>query len=249
MIGVVGVLAGLLIGAVTGLRFRSRVTACANNYRQWGIAVSLYAHEDRGNRLPAFRLPVSQFKKGYNELEPWFVALEMGTNLEHFGVTLPLWYCPTRPFSLENDRAFFAQTHAGAMLCTVGDLTERWLATSKVFAGINHNWWVPRPLDRSGEVFPDPKHGDCRTQEGWPTRLEDPNGAVQPILTDWVLAGWNEEKTELSFGGGHLFPADPPISASLRSINLLFLDGHVETRAKPQFQWQLQSSKTHVVPY
>ena len=41
VIGIIGVLAALLLGAIAGVRFRSKVAACAGNYRQWGLAVSL----------------------------------------------------------------------------------------------------------------------------------------------------------------------------------------------------------------
>jgi len=81
--------------------------------------------------------------------------------------------------------------------------------------------------------------------------FEDSSGAVQPIMTDRTYGVWNEAKTALkiesgSFAGGHRFPR-----LFLRNINVLFVDGHVETRATKQLQWQFETAGSNpaVIPY
>ena len=55
----------------------------------------------------------------------------------------------------------------------------------------------------------------------WPTRLTDKQVSVQPILTDRSANQNSALPTDA--GEGH------PLNGRLKSINLLFGDGHVET--------------------
>jgi len=43
VIAILGILAGLLIPAVSYGKFKARVTACTNNYRQFALAAAMYA--------------------------------------------------------------------------------------------------------------------------------------------------------------------------------------------------------------
>ena len=257
VIGIIGVLAALLLGAISAVRFRSKVVACTSNYRQWGVAVSLYAHEDRGGRLPSWRMPLGNFRSA-GQVSPWMVPLPMGTNLETYGVTLPLWYCPQRPEWAALDQTTFAATHAGRRMINLSDLTALWLTESTNYAAINHSWFVPRPIGNPSVSWPDPALLKTRTREGWPTRLEDPSAATQPILTDFLISYWNEDRTSLELSKGHLLPRVAPHFALggytpelgwTRNINLLFVDGHVETRARKQLQWQFEGTGNWVIAY
>jgi type II secretory pathway pseudopilin PulG len=95
VVAIIGVLLGLLLPALAYSRFRTKVTVCSNNYRQWGVAVALYASDDGKGRLPSFALPVDRMAQ-YSSLEPWFVAQSMITNMSPYGVTVPMWFCPPR---------------------------------------------------------------------------------------------------------------------------------------------------------
>ena len=70
-------------------------------------------------------------------------------------------------------------------------------------------------------------------------------------MTDRTHGVWNVAKTALkseagSFAGRHQFPR-----LFLRNINALFVDGHVETRATKQLQWQFETggSQPAAIPY
>ena len=244
VIAIIGVLAALLVGGLAAAQFRSRVTSCSNNFRQWGIAVNLYAAEDPSGRLPAYAMRVSEFN-GYGDLLPWMVSREMGTNLGRYGVTVPLWFCPARPEKLQIVRDNMNGIRPGWTLNSMEDLTAYWEwetgkglhGRPRSFAVINYNWLVPRPLVDSGNIYPDPKVNRSRIPDGWPRKLEYTAGAVQPIMTDQTFGGWNEDKTSLQgFAGGHQFP-----QYSMRNINVLFVDGHVETRSAGKLQWQFEA--------
>ena len=49
VIAIIGILAAILIPTVSSVREKARQTQCANNLRQWGMAVNLYVQENKGN--------------------------------------------------------------------------------------------------------------------------------------------------------------------------------------------------------
>src|SRR5438477_12180006 len=97
-IAILGILAGLLIPAVAYGKFRARVTACTNNYRQFALAAALYAGEDSRGRLPAFELPTESSQLvGFRDLYPSIIGLPMLKAMEPHGIAQPqMWYCPVR---------------------------------------------------------------------------------------------------------------------------------------------------------
>lgn len=243
-LGIIAILVTLLLTGLSGARFRSKVANCTSNYKQWGIAVSLYANDDDRGRLPTFPLELSKFSS-YNDLYPWMVSLQMGTNLEPYGLDVPLWFCPQRAEQYRIAKRHYLQL-SGRSLRTMTDLTDLWSSATKFFAVIDNSWFVPRPLINSEEVFPSPKVINCRNPLGWPVSIEDEAGATQPILTDVANASWNSDKTRFNSNGTmHQWPGR--IS---KNMNLLFVDGHVETRNINQVQWQIEhSSGDSVIVY
>ena len=74
--------------------------------------------------------------------------------------------------------------------------------------------------------------GKRRTTEGWPVRITDLVAGSQPIISDYCFVAGPHRQTNLDLAGGH------SIAGTLRSVNLTFADGHVETRPKTVIQWQ-----------
>ncbi|MBM3835327.1 MAG: type II secretion system protein [Verrucomicrobia bacterium] len=234
VVAIIAILAGMLLPALARAKFRAKVVNCTSNYRQWGIAVNVYATDDVKGRLPAFRMP----RTGLN---PWDVSLSMATNLEPYGLTVPMWYCPTRPWDFANAQQWFRSQPAnkGQNLTRIEDLNKYFVRQYTSFAIIWHCWWVPRPLD-DGTMFPTPTTSGTasRTKDGWPTRLEDPAASIQPVITDLCLAEGHKTTNVVNARAGH------PIGTKVQSVNLAFADGHVETRQGKQIQWQQSGNWT-----
>jgi len=227
VIAIIAVLAAMLLPSLSRAKFKAKEISCTSNYRQWGIVTSMYAGDDKQGRFPSYPVPGS----GRNA---WDVSIDMAPGLQPYGLTAPLWFCPTRPAEFDEANRW-SQSTLNRPITSINDL-NRYLASrfNNTFAILNHAWWVPR---RSGGVlFPAPG-ANARLTNGWPTRIEDASAAIQPILTDYCFAP-GEQKDTARAGAGH------SIGNKVLSVNLAFADGHVETRPFKQIQWQYYGNTT-----
>src|SRR5438445_1565712 len=148
VIAVIGILAALLIPALSYGKFRARVTTCTNKYRQLALAAAIYASDNSKGGLPSFQLPTESTQLvGFHQLYPWIIGLPMLKAMETYGIAQPqMWYCPLRDSwqrSSENFQATF-----GRPMTTIDDFIKYFTDIGKAkYAAVDLNWWVPRPLE------------------------------------------------------------------------------------------------------
>jgi prepilin-type N-terminal cleavage/methylation domain-containing protein/prepilin-type processing-associated H-X9-DG protein len=225
VISIIALLAALTLPALSRAKARARVTQCASNYRQWGVAVTLYADDAKGN-FPSFPLPTI----GRN---PWDVSSNMVPSLTQYGMNLPMLFCPTRPQEFDAGQTW-CQGNLDHGMTTVSDANIYLMSEFGDFGILPHSWWVPRyagqPED-GGVLFPAPTPGTVDTA-GWPRTTADAKAGSQPILTDRCEYHDSAPPDVNRAGGAH------SANGHVQSVNLLFGDGHVETRPASKLKWR-----------
>jgi prepilin-type N-terminal cleavage/methylation domain-containing protein/prepilin-type processing-associated H-X9-DG protein len=212
VIAIIAILAALLMPALAGAKFRAKCAACTSSYRQWGLAVNLYASADDRSRFPRF--------DDTSINNTWDLDPRMISSLGKYGLTVPMWYCPVRPneFSAADTRC---QQLLGHPMVTLPDLIRVLTdAYGPQLAICSHAWWVPRiGSAAAGGLYPVNPTNNPPT---WPSSMSDQNAASLPILTDRAASQDNPDPLALGAGSGH------PLTGKIKNMNLLFGDGHVE---------------------
>jgi prepilin-type N-terminal cleavage/methylation domain-containing protein/prepilin-type processing-associated H-X9-DG protein len=232
VIAVIGILAALLIPAVSYGKFKARVTTCTSNYRQLALAAAMYAGDDSKGRLPSFELPSESTKVVY----PWTIGFPMLKAMEAHGIAQPqMWFCPLRD-RWEKWTVTF-RWKFGRPMGTIDDFTRFFTDTQQSKYGfLDLNWWVPRPLEGSPTLtYPDASLLTTRLKTRWPSQMSDTTISTRPILSDWITGSKATSGDSFSTASGaHAF------GGKIRNVNSAYADGHVVTHSSPNLKWELE---------
>jgi prepilin-type N-terminal cleavage/methylation domain-containing protein/prepilin-type processing-associated H-X9-DG protein len=239
VIAIIAILAALLLPALARAKFRAKVINCTSNFKQWGVVVNMYAADDIKGRLPSFEVGGS-----YGEYA-WDVGSNMCNHLIQYGLTVPMWFCPTRTWEYDGANSWVI-SHYGHPISSIQELTAYFVHSYAGQVIMNHNYWVPRkgpgttvyPKDY-GTMIPTIFRGTDPAVYGWPKAVSDKAAAIVPFMSDKSVSGVaqglgdTEPKPDVEYvnlRSSHVF------SGKLVGVNCAFADGHVESHTKAQMK-------------
>lgn len=103
VIAIIAVLVSLLLPALAAAREASRRSGCASNLRQCGLAITLYAQDNKGKLLVNYPPGnPNQFHGNW----PWDVYRPLAETMVDYGAAKSVLYCPCYTEFNDNDRAW-----------------------------------------------------------------------------------------------------------------------------------------------
>jgi prepilin-type N-terminal cleavage/methylation domain-containing protein/prepilin-type processing-associated H-X9-DG protein len=247
VIAIIAILAAMLLPALAQAKFKAKVVNCTSNYRQWGLMAAMYAGESK-DVLPGQAMP--NLGGAGN---PWDIGLNFVPVCANYGLTVPMWFCPVR--SVETDAQYAAaKLNLGHAMTTIADLNQFLAAYfGGGFCILNHNLWVPRGtsgFQSAGITIV----GSDPNVYGWPIKSSDTAGAHVPFMSDACFCGYDNTISTFSspptvnqinitgannllVGGVNVKKTSGHVSnGQVRSVNMVFVDGHVALHNNAQIQ-------------
>lgn len=257
VIGIIALLISIIIPVLGGVRRQANSVKCQASLRQIGSAVMLYANEFDGklpvaihevNTTPGVRLPINEQRRWYDLIAKYIAAkglVEATTDIDKIRENSVVWGCPEWGRSVEfiysNDslrpgygmsyytRKFFKSTSLSQAL-----LNEMTYITTDRARGsyVSLRQYAGKETASTGLIADSMTHIIAV-----PGAASLANVSFSSVRTGGWQPGPVGTESSLYTNGGLAFYIDPSrhgkrnvrVKETDRTINMLFLDGHVDT--------------------
>lgn len=209
VMAIIGVLAGLLLPALSAAKGRARTAACASNLRQFGLALQLYA-QDHEDRLPP-NGDGNQEALGNKWVDGWLglpgpdctntLYLRQSLLAPYLAQEVAVWRCPAAMGPVAVGASRLPRVRTVSLNCFLGSPVESPVA---------------RTYRRLGEIV---RPGPAEILTFLDERVETINDGSFGL--QWAF--------DTAQPGEWVF-RDKPGVRHRRGANLVFADGHVERR-------------------
>jgi prepilin-type N-terminal cleavage/methylation domain-containing protein/prepilin-type processing-associated H-X9-DG protein len=232
VIAIIAILAAMLLPALAQAKERAKRASCMNNLKQLGLAIGMYADDNRDN------LPRSTIANEALGNDPWDLPVSMADNMgPKTGTNMiyrQIFYCPGGYVSIQNQDQWWNFAGGGG---TIRESSYAW------FIGRNQNG-LQSPNNAAVWLTTSPKNPNPPAPKGWLTKSTKPflnsdSASTAEMVADTTVSGtddisWGPSAvTSSTFGQPWGIPGYN--SNHLRGNrpaggNILFMDSHVEWR-------------------
>ena len=213
VIAIIAILAALLLPALASAKERSRRIKCTNNLHQLGIALRIYADDNR-DRLPQFKVDGSWL---------WDLPMPMADAIVATGARPPVFYCPGLTAGISETEIFQSAALGGGFW--------NFTATRRVSG---YGFLIRRLDANGGQETGMPAGMTAAGNSGWLLEKmnQTNNVSEQPLVVDASPSNPNAPYdfvtgiSTANITGGFHRPAHMQKSLPAGG-NLLYLDSHV----------------------